>query len=117
MHSCLHPTNEMLPLILGGDSEAAARRAGRLGDGYFPFGTDLDQPAHLVRVLRRVADDAGWDFGSIELSALGSKKREHVAAVSDPSFTRIALFLPQPSVDSVERLRDEIEPVIADLPG
>ena len=30
------PVNKSVPIIVGGHSEPAARRAGRLGDGYFP---------------------------------------------------------------------------------
>jgi probable F420-dependent oxidoreductase len=30
------PVNKSVPIIVGGHSEAAARRAGRLGDGFFP---------------------------------------------------------------------------------
>ena len=34
---CLpQPVNKAVPIIIGGDSKPAARRAGRLGDGYFP---------------------------------------------------------------------------------
>jgi alkanesulfonate monooxygenase SsuD/methylene tetrahydromethanopterin reductase-like flavin-dependent oxidoreductase (luciferase family) len=30
------PANGTVPIIVGGQSEAAARRAGRIGDGFFP---------------------------------------------------------------------------------
>src|SRR5262249_56252690 len=30
------PPERRIPIIVGGDTPAAARRAGRLGDGYFP---------------------------------------------------------------------------------
>ncbi len=32
------PAQGSVPIIIGGDSKVAARRAGRLGDGYFPLG-------------------------------------------------------------------------------
>jgi alkanesulfonate monooxygenase SsuD/methylene tetrahydromethanopterin reductase-like flavin-dependent oxidoreductase (luciferase family) len=55
-----------VPIHVGGHSEAAARRAGRLGDGFFP-GTHDDLP-HLVDVMRRAADEAGRDADAIEVT-------------------------------------------------
>lgn len=51
-----------VPLIVGGHSPAAARRAGRLGDGFVPTGAD--DPAGLDRLLetmRLTAEQAGRD--------------------------------------------------------
>ena len=39
------PVNKSVPIIVGGHSEAAARRAGRLGDGFFPA---RGAPAELI---------------------------------------------------------------------
>ena len=37
------PVNRAVPIVIGGHSEAAARRAGRLGDGFFPsIGAQVD---------------------------------------------------------------------------
>jgi probable F420-dependent oxidoreductase len=57
-----------VPLIIGGHSEAAARRAGRLGDGFMPvgFGGQHDV-APLVAEMRASAHDAGRDPDRIEL--------------------------------------------------
>jgi alkanesulfonate monooxygenase SsuD/methylene tetrahydromethanopterin reductase-like flavin-dependent oxidoreductase (luciferase family) len=41
------PCQESIPIIIGGHSKAAARRAGRLGDGYFPA---RDAPPDLIQV-------------------------------------------------------------------
>ena len=62
------PPGGTIPVHIGGHSEAAARRAGRLGDGFFPFGVSVDELPPLVDVMRRSAEDAGRDPGSIELS-------------------------------------------------
>jgi len=62
------PVNGAVPFIVGGHSEAAARRAGRLGDGFFPAtGAQVDiQP--LIALMRRTAAEAGRDPAAIELT-------------------------------------------------
>ncbi|WP_421994406.1 LLM class F420-dependent oxidoreductase [Reyranella sp.] len=58
-----------VPIIVGGHSEAAARRAGRLGDGFFPsIGSPLNT-LPLFDVARRAAAEAGRDPGAIEMLA------------------------------------------------
>ncbi len=58
-----------VPIIVGGHSEAAARRAGRLGDGFFPsVGAQVDT-LPLFDVARRAAAAAGRDPSEIEMLA------------------------------------------------
>jgi probable F420-dependent oxidoreductase len=64
------PVAGSVPVIIGGHSLAAARRAGRLGDGFFPAKGDL--PA-LVDELRKAADEAGRDPDAIEITWTGGK--------------------------------------------
>lgn len=56
---------------VGGHSNAAARRAGRLADGFQPLGLEGDALAARVSVMRSAAADAGRDPDAIELSLLG----------------------------------------------
>ena len=62
------PPGGTIPVHIGGHSEAAARRAGRIGDGYFPFGVDRAEVPRLVDVVRRAAEEAGRDPSTIELT-------------------------------------------------
>jgi probable F420-dependent oxidoreductase len=63
------PMRGGVPIVIGGHSEAAARRAGRLGDGFFPsIGTQVDI-LPLFDVVRRAAEAAGRDPKSIEIMA------------------------------------------------
>nr|WP_221218424.1 MULTISPECIES: LLM class F420-dependent oxidoreductase [unclassified Mycolicibacterium] len=57
-----------VPVHIGGHSRAAARRAGRLGDGFQPLGVGGSELATLVEVMRVAAEDAGRDPDSLELS-------------------------------------------------
>lgn len=68
------PVRGNIPLMVGGDSPAAIRRAARLGDGYFPGTTDPDQLAARIAALREAAGAAGRDPGEIEVSAIFARE-------------------------------------------
>ena len=59
------PVRKRVPIIIGGDSKAAARRAGRLGDGYFPA---RGAPTELFQVVRETAEASGRNPGDVELT-------------------------------------------------
>jgi len=60
------PVAKAVPIIIGGHSEAAARRAGRLGDGFFPA---RGAPAELIATARQAAVAAGRDPDQLEITA------------------------------------------------
>jgi len=57
-----------LPIHIGGHSAAAARRAGRYGDGFQPLGVAGAALASLIEVMRGEAERAGRDPDALELS-------------------------------------------------
>ncbi|HEY9563041.1 MAG TPA: LLM class F420-dependent oxidoreductase [Nocardioides sp.] len=57
-----------VPLHVGGHSKAAARRAGRYGDGLQPLGVAGEELAALVALMRDEAERAGRDPEALELS-------------------------------------------------
>jgi probable F420-dependent oxidoreductase len=59
------PVNKSVPIIIGGHSAAAARRAGRLGDGFFPA---RGAPIDLITEARAAALAAGRDPGKLEIT-------------------------------------------------
>ena len=59
------PVNRSVPIIIGGHSTFAARRAGRLGDGFFPA---RGAPADLVELVRETAAAHGRDPDAIEIT-------------------------------------------------
>ena len=59
------PVNGAVPIHVGGHSKAAARRAGRLGDGFFPA---RGNPVQLVRLARDAAEAAGRDPSTLEIT-------------------------------------------------
>jgi probable F420-dependent oxidoreductase len=82
------PVARAVPIVVGGHSEVAARRAGRLGDGFFPsVGAQVDTMP-LLDVVRRAAEQAGRDPGAIEMitgcpDALPGSGRDPLAAVEE----------------------------------
>lgn len=59
-HSWPKPVREhRVPLYVGGHSLAAARRAGRLGDGFQPLGLGGEKLQEAIAAMRTAAADAG----------------------------------------------------------
>lgn len=65
VHCRPQPVNRSVPIIIGGHSKAAARRAGRLGDGFFPA---RGASSELIDLVKRSADAAGRDPDAIEIT-------------------------------------------------
>jgi alkanesulfonate monooxygenase SsuD/methylene tetrahydromethanopterin reductase-like flavin-dependent oxidoreductase (luciferase family) len=99
------PVHGAVPILVGGHSEQAARRAGRLGDGFFPA-TGMAGPVEpLIALMRRAATEAGRDPASIEVTtgcpgALGDDPVGAVEACRARGAQRVlvpsAAFLPDP---------------------
>jgi probable F420-dependent oxidoreductase len=62
------PPGGTIPVHIGGHSEVAAHRAGRIGDGFFPFGVDRSELPQLVDTMNRAAETAGRNASSLELT-------------------------------------------------
>jgi probable F420-dependent oxidoreductase len=57
-----------VPIVVGGSSEAAARRAGTRGDGFFPYVISPEDFAARVGDVRSAARDVGRDPAAVELT-------------------------------------------------
>ncbi len=57
--------------MIAGGSQSAARRAGALGDGFYPH-SSVEDPAPLLAVKRSSALAAGRDPDEIELTIAGA---------------------------------------------
>jgi probable F420-dependent oxidoreductase len=82
------PAGGGIPIIVGGDTRAAARRAGRLGDGYFPA---RGAPTELFDEMRRAAEAAGRDPGAIELTVSAPADPGEIEALARLGVTRVAV--------------------------
>jgi probable F420-dependent oxidoreductase len=59
------PKQDALPIVIGGHSEAAARRAGRFGDGFFPA---REAPERLIAIAKSEAITRGRDPEALEIT-------------------------------------------------
>jgi len=64
------PANGTIPIVVGGHTKVAARRAGRLGDGFIPGAASASELADLITIARQTAEDHGRDPDAIEISAM-----------------------------------------------
>ena len=60
------PHDGPVPIHIGGHSRAAAERAGRMGDGFFPAKGDV---AGLFEIARQTAADHGRDAEALEMTS------------------------------------------------
>ena len=77
-----------IPIIVGGDTKAAARRAGRLGDGYFPA---RSAPPELFDEMRRAAEEAGRNPKDIELTVQAPTELAEIEALAKQGVTRVTV--------------------------
>jgi probable F420-dependent oxidoreductase len=98
-----------VPIHVGGHSRAAARRAGRYGDGLQPLGVAGDELAGLIGVMRAEAESAGRDPDALELSLghlvtrIDAGRAERLAA---QGATRVVLAASP--VTDLEQAKDEL---------
>jgi probable F420-dependent oxidoreductase len=109
------PTRGTIPIHVGGHTDIAARRAGRLGDGFFPGRGEAPELARLFDVVRATAVEHGRDPDAIELSAgaaaFGRGAVDAVKEMADIGVSRI--MLPSfpfwgDTADSLRRYGDEV---------
>jgi probable F420-dependent oxidoreductase len=98
------PAAGRVPVHIGGHTEVAARRAGRLGDGFFPGTTDPEHLAHILGVMRRAAEEAGRDPDAIEVTTGGPLDADGIRRLGDLGVHRVTI--PPLSFDPEELRRN-----------
>ena len=84
-----------IPIVVGGHTKAAARRAGRLANGFFP--ARPQNLAELIAECRKAAEEAGRDPDAIEITTGGLPTPDFAKQMEDAGAHR--LVIPPPSFD------------------
>jgi probable F420-dependent oxidoreductase len=102
------PVHGTVPIIIGGHSKAAAARAGRLADGFFPA---RGAAPHLLAVQRDAAEAAGRDPASVEITAGMPENPDELPALAASGISRV--LVPVTSVAGLKRSAKGIEGVLS----
>ena len=115
---------DALPIVIGGSTRRAARRAGRLGDGFFPYVCGPDDYADRVQVIRATAVDHGRDPDAVELtvwpgsyrfgSAFDLDLAKRYADLGVTRFVVAAQEAPGPSMDDLRRFLSDYREQVLD---
>jgi probable F420-dependent oxidoreductase len=93
-------------IVVGGHSRAAARRAGRVGDGFYPLGVDAEQLASLRETMTEAAREAGRDPATIEITCVGMPDAGSAAFYQEAGVDRMVVF---PTEGDLEKLRRSLD--------
>jgi probable F420-dependent oxidoreductase len=107
-----------VPIVIGGHSEAAARRAARHGDGFFPARGDRETLNRLFAVLREECAKVGRDPRKIEITSGAGAKADPdvVKRFQDLGVERFMVSPAGPNEDAIRKgLDDFADRVIAKL--
>ncbi|MDT2008260.1 LLM class F420-dependent oxidoreductase [Rhodococcus opacus] len=99
-----------VPLYIGGHSPAAARRAGRLGDGFQPLGLAGEELDRAIARMRAAAADAGRDPADVDLvlgATLPRLDEARLDRARDLGANRLVLSASR-NVQSLDQVIDEM---------
>lgn len=104
LYSCPKPVRNDVPIHVGGHSTAAARRAGRYGDGFFPTVMNPEKLKELFAIVRAEAKKAGRDPDKIEFSCMTrSVDAGNLKALADLGVSRVVVNPPGTKPDALSR--------------
>lgn len=104
-----------VPIVIGGHVEGAARRAARVGDGFFPANADVATLAGLLEALRDECGKVGRDPATIEVTTTSAPPDlDAVRRYEDLGVSRLVTMPPAFDPEGLRRgLGEFAEKVIA----
>ncbi|MFE0588339.1 LLM class F420-dependent oxidoreductase [Micromonospora echinospora] len=113
VHSAPRPTRpEGVPVMVGGHSPAAVRRAARFGTDFYPLGVDVEGLAGLLARLRAECAAIGRDPAGVAVTARAPATRADADALRELGVTRVVIRAdprdPDRVAETVDRYRHEI---------
>ncbi len=105
-----------VPIIVGGHTELAARRAARYGDGFFPGVADEEKLVWLLGILRDECAKLGRDPAGIEVtSGRAAPDADNVRRLQDLGVSRFMVPPPAFDPDGVTQGLERLGALIAKL--
>lgn len=106
------------PVLLGGfTAERVFQRIAQWGDGWLPVLQSVEQFRTGVEKLKRAADEAGRDYGSLSKTVFGGKGQwrnpDDIRALERAGADRVTLWLPEGL--HLEELLREMEAIAGEL--
>jgi probable F420-dependent oxidoreductase len=102
------PAHNDVPIHIGGHSAAAAKRAGRFGDGFFPALGEIPRLKELFGTMREAAQNAGRNPDEVELSCMARAATDSVKAVEDIGIARVVVAPPAFDKEGLSRGLEKI---------
>ena len=100
------PTQQPIPILVGGHSDRAAQRAGELGDVFFPAERPIETLVSLHSLARQHAEKSGRDPSKIELWTSSSGDRAHLDQLVEAGVTQV--MVPSRPPEQLEELYSEL---------
>jgi len=97
------------PIHVGGGFPGAARRAIRYGQGWIPIGSPADRMEESIPAFRRLAEEAGREPTSLEVSIFGASGRAAVVErYREAGADRLVFMLPSEPADALLPRLDDL---------
>ena len=93
---------------------AAARRAGRLGNGFYPLGVGPERLAVLRRTMEEVAREHGRDPAQIEITCVGEPTAKSAELYAGQGVDRMIFFPREGDLDALHRSLDAFRREVAE---
>jgi probable F420-dependent oxidoreductase len=101
-----------IPILIGGYSPASARRAGRIGDGFFPIVDDRARLRELISLMRTTAREHGRNPDAIEITVGAPSDLEAIRSLRDLGVSRVILrpptIVPVELEGALERIANDV---------
>src|SRR5690606_12161410 len=107
------PVQRPIPILVGGHSAGAARRAGRLGDGFFPLGLQGDALAARLEEVAVAARAAGRDPAAVPLTLGGLLGDGAEVALEEARRLGAGRVVLSTRTDALDALRRDMEAAVA----